>query len=296
MKIEIPEDRIKYSKALIDYARCGDLKGIQQLLDLEISPNYISKTVEVQGNVSTSGGWVETTYPEETPLTTAAEKNQIEAAKLLLENKADVDLCFPLYRCIRHAQAGKTKIEMVKLLTDYGADVNLRPKPTYRGPDTLSWAFMNNCEDEIIFTLINKGANPSYSHIGYDNNVSVIHLAIMRKRSPAIIQAMIDKGADLTHKMEVDYSDKETCCIALLTLPCLFIPFICLATKKLKLTPLEYARRIKNQEAITVLQAAVQNKDIKLSKGPGLLSNNKNQKKEEEKQVSSLEINSSLNG
>lgn len=270
------EDREKFSLNLIDFARAGDLEGVRELLDRGIAPNYVKRTVEVDASIGPVFGHVSTTHPQETALTAAIENNHIDVARLLLERKADVSLCDPVRRWV-NKNKNKDRLqdlELLKLLLNYNPDLNQEKPDTYS-----SLRFMLKHE-EVALLLIQHGADVNNFTGPGRVGRSILHEA-MEYKSPVVIKALVDNGAKLDTVSYVRVTGWQECCLLLLSIPCLAIPFICWIESSTGyhrgFTPLQYARHCNlSPEIISILRNPRQSPAVQLSASPAaLLAQNK---------------------
>jgi ankyrin repeat protein len=87
----------------------NDKAKVEKLIDEDADVNYVKQ----------AGSWMKVSV-----LITAVNNKNIEIAKLLLENKADVNWKDGFNTSAILYAANTGSIEMVKLLLEYGADIN----------------------------------------------------------------------------------------------------------------------------------------------------------------------------
>ena len=173
-----------------------------------------------------------------TPLHLAVGKNEnIEIVELLLKRGAKVDARdedgeTPLHSAMRTQWDSDPAPQLVRLLLDYGADpaaqnihgdsslhmtagdVELAEMLLDSGADAGAvnnkgetvlhwgftyghWSFMNGNKFEFTEFLLNRGANVNASHA---EGVSVLHQAINSRVPVAVIELLLDHGADVAAK------------------------------------------------------------------------------------------------
>lgn len=292
------EDREKLSLSLINFARSGDLQGVRGLLDAGINVNYIHQTVHVQGKVyAGSGGSIDTSYRKETALAAAVANNHIDVAQLLLERKADASLCDPTYDLVGKYCEGRSNksqnLAMLKLLLSYSPDLN----QVQNGMNSaLSRALAH---EEIALLLIQHGAD--VNHHMFSNSSSrgsILHYAIGDGASPAVIQALVDKGANLKFISYKQLRDSEVCCLCFITTPCLWIPICyCLCCSDSGtgrgFTPLQYARYCNRSPEIIAILRNGRTPAVQLSASPALLAQGKQGREVKEQVAAPAALNMS---
>ncbi len=119
----------------------------------------------------------------------AANYNRIEAVKLLIRRKADIEAENNVKGTPLHMAATEGHIEVVKLLIDAGA--NKEARDIYQLTPLLSAS--NNGQTEVLKLLINKSANKE----ARDNRgQTVLHHAV-RGSKKVIVQFLFDKNVDI---------------------------------------------------------------------------------------------------
>ena len=140
----------------------------------------------------------ETTKTFEISIFQAVENDDSETVKRLLANGVDVDAIN--VGSSSHVSRGRTAlgvasrkghIDIVKLLIDEGADVNVNYLDGYT---SLQDALSKRGNDEIVELLVEKGANVN---VQSDRYWSPLMLALWEHFSEHIIELLIAKGADV---------------------------------------------------------------------------------------------------
>ena len=119
----------------------------------------------------------------------AVNKGNLEVAKLLLENGADVDARDNLGDTICINVAGKGNLEVIKLLLENGADVNA--KGMFSPTPLMNAVREENLE--VIKLLLKKGADVNVKH-GFSNQITALDIA-RKKGNEKIINLLINAGA-----------------------------------------------------------------------------------------------------
>lgn len=90
-------------------------------------------------------------------LVRAAAFGFYEIVEILLKNGVDANsrISKGKYTALMYASYRRDSIEIVKLLIEYGADVNLKD---YRGQTALIWAIMNESAESIKTLLMNNAS------------------------------------------------------------------------------------------------------------------------------------------
>lgn len=145
-----------------------------------------------------------------TALYTLVKENQFDAANLLCQCGADVNIGFQgqHFRPIHHLAQREDGTNMLKLLLKYGANVNENwGNPPY-GHQPLFIALKHKCSENAKI-LLEKGANVSFkgrvTKLGWTN---CFCLAAMN--CPSLIQDFLKHGADPNE----EYGDKSVLMIA----------------------------------------------------------------------------------
>ena len=156
---------------------------------------------EVLQAIIDHGADVNTTNKQNcTALIKACEKNYIGAINVLLEagagtNRADINF----KTCLVCAVDSNCSNEVLQAIIDHGADVNATSKET-------STALMIACEKsykDAINVLLKAGADPNFALD--DSSVTCFMCAVLKDCSNDVLQAMIDRGAD------VNATNKQNC-------------------------------------------------------------------------------------
>lgn len=124
------------AEELLSFARAGDARSVDALLESGISPNS-------------------TDTSDMTPLIWAAWGDHLETVKLLVTHRADID---------KHDNRGKTALmaaawqgnaEIVRFLLEHGANANAKD---HEGDTALLKAVRSNGNDKTVQTLLEHGA------------------------------------------------------------------------------------------------------------------------------------------
>lgn len=126
-------------------------------------------------------------FTRETPLIEAASNGHADVVKLLIENGADVNLKGEAWYGPLHAAAAKGHIEVVKILLENGADVNI-----FHHNKPLHNAAMNG-HIEVAEILLAYGADINAK--GTDE-ASPLHTAVSNNQL-AMVKWLLSKGANV---------------------------------------------------------------------------------------------------
>ena len=140
-------------KGLFDAAKNKDVRWIQYFIE---NGNYINEFNEH--------------YYNYTPLHISALNSNIEIAKMLIENGADINSNAKNNLQPIHVAALNNNLELIKLLIKNGANINAKDQFN-RSPLHLA-TFKKNCE--IIDYLLNNGAD-YYETLKFGNNFPVYY-------------------------------------------------------------------------------------------------------------------------
>jgi ankyrin repeat protein len=126
-------------------------------------------------------------FTRDTPLIEAAANGHLDVVKLLIENGADVNLKGEAWYGPLHAAAAKGHIEVVKILLENGADVNIfhQNKPLHN-------AAMNG-HIEVAEILLANGADINAK--GTDE-AAPLHTAVSNNQL-AMVKWLLSKGANV---------------------------------------------------------------------------------------------------
>ena len=148
------------------------------------------------------------------PLGLAAARGHLEIVKFLLDSGAEVDKTFKRGELVVTAltlAAQHSRTEIVKLLIERGADVNYNvifvPDPksimgnrgTFPYESVLTMALQHRNEQaELVKALLDAGANPNVRFKSLEHTLTTPLILACQHGNVEIVEALIDKGADLT--------------------------------------------------------------------------------------------------
>ena len=137
-----------------------------------------------------------------TPLMTACTKEDVEIARLLLDNGARVDVrtedSTPLITACR-----TESVDLVRLLVERGADIR---ESGVDGTDTLSNAVYYGSNIEIARLLLDLGADVNATD---DWTWTPLHYSCFVK-APEISRLLIERGADVNRRTRLDTTPLHT--------------------------------------------------------------------------------------
>ncbi len=130
-----------------------------------------------------------------TPLSLAAETGNVEITRLLLNQGAEVDLCYPDTATALSYACTSRNPDCVKLLLDHGADPNAHGRLS--SPLSLASAYG---EPEIMKLLLRRGARVD-DEVGDGTNPLI--QAVIGQNEPEPVQIFRCRGADPSHHCKV---------------------------------------------------------------------------------------------
>ena len=157
-------------------------------LSIAITAN-LPKTVKAildQGANANQEAWSEITDTESPPVMIAAKEGRVEMLKVLVDAKADVNLRSADGSTALTVAANNTQWAAVNFLLDHGADVNTQDA---KGTSALIAATAAGDVHEVA-TLLDHGANPKLTDKGGLAALSVTE-------SPTLWKLLVDHGADV---------------------------------------------------------------------------------------------------
>ena len=191
--LEKNPSQLAINKALISAAGSENTDIVQFLLDKGADVNFINKD------------------NDNTALIRAAGSLKIENARLLLSKNADVnakvdDLITPtaLFAASTAAMYSQSYSDMIDLLLDHGADVNVLNKKDNSTPLLEVITASNTAGEEveqlrlkIVQNLLNKGADLTVRAKWMESWQPTPLLAAIHTRKPQIALLLIEKGAEV---------------------------------------------------------------------------------------------------
>ena len=136
-----------------------------------------------------------------TPIFQAVNDNRIENVKKLLTYSPNLSIVDKENDLMFNIACAANSLECVKLLLDYGVDIDSKKI----GISPLRDAIYHEASDELIDTLLNRGAN--INGVGF----SVPLLAAIALGDLEIVKYLLQKGADLS-KVSKNGEDAITFC------------------------------------------------------------------------------------
>lgn len=132
------------------------------------------------------------------PITYASEQGYYEIVEMLLAKGASVFDRADMQRQPLHKACSGGHLEIVKLLIKHGADIFEKDCIDF---DALVTAVHHGHLDVVNY-LLSIGADPHYEvkHTAYDRSTPLIIAAMTEHANPAILQQLINVGADMNHK------------------------------------------------------------------------------------------------
>ena len=125
----------------------------------------------------------------------AAGSSNLKAMRLLLESGVNIDTILGEFNSTALTNAAYLNLKtVVKFLIQKGADVNLPGGGNKMTPLMLACSNGKAKGSEIAMMLIEAGANVNY--IRNSDKMTALKFA-MKRAKPEVIQALIDKGADI---------------------------------------------------------------------------------------------------
>ena len=126
-------------------------------------------------------------------LINTARAGDVEACSAIISQGADVNWSvgrdIPALLCA--AQNGN--VPLARLLIDAGADIDIADNS---GARALTWAIVSKVGDEIVKVLLEAGADPNFSNLGWQG--SPLNLAISDKNL-SLVRLLVEHGAKMTY-------------------------------------------------------------------------------------------------
>ncbi|PGH07901.1 hypothetical protein AJ80_07941 [Polytolypa hystricis UAMH7299] len=153
--------------------------------DVELARVLIAGGADINYSPDTPAHWSH-------PLHCAVDSSKEEIVKLLLDAGADVNVKNANGDTPLHSAAGSSKEEIVRLLLDAGADID---DMTKSGSTPLHSA-VSACREDIVKLLLDAGANvDDMTKAGY----TPLDYAVLEHRED-IVELLLDAGADVNMK------------------------------------------------------------------------------------------------
>ena len=132
------------------------------------------------------------------PITYASEQGYYEIVEMLLAKGASVFDRADMQRQPLHKACSGGHLEIVKLLIKHGADIFEKDRIDF---DALVTA-VNHGHLNVVNYLLSIGADPHYEvkNASYDRSTPLIIAAMTEHANPAVLQQLINVGADINHK------------------------------------------------------------------------------------------------
>ena len=137
--------------------------------------------------------------PKHPPLYKALSFNRLDAARLLLEHGADVNIRDSKDHTALYYAAATGDVPIVEAVLARGADVNIVSRDgetaLYRAAKAQRW--------EIVKLLLERQANPA---AGDEAHKSSLLMALAGKAPPEIVELLLERGAAVNVKGEKDFT------------------------------------------------------------------------------------------
>lgn len=186
--VTIPEDEHTIFAAV----RYNDTHRIEQLLRQSIDVNIVHNSSQCLLRKSKVQKSVAMQLNEYTPLHVACLHSSIEVIKLLLENKADVNMIDSTKRTALHYATLANRPDVVSICIEHGANVN---QQTSSGKTALMYAVQEK-NMAIVKALLAAGADVTLKDLKGGAAIEICLLSAGRKSNVHIIKALLEAGSD----------------------------------------------------------------------------------------------------
>jgi ankyrin repeat protein len=129
----------------------------------------------------------------ETPLTYAIQNGETKTIKAVME-KADINQRDALGNSPIHLSLMKNKEDIMDLLLDKGADVNVPGTGTRTKDQPVLYIAVGRGRDDLVQKFLDKGANPNLADA--DGSTPLSEACVRSDVNTNIVKLLLDKGAN----------------------------------------------------------------------------------------------------